>query len=119
MLRTYRRAICGLLLTLCVPWSAGCTIGRANQRVAYWLRTTAERLPPGSTLQEAKDLFSGAGLKLVCCVSAEPNLKWSWYAAERDIGRLLWMRYSVVVLVEVVPDDRVAHVEVERWGLGP
>jgi hypothetical protein len=119
MLRTYRRAICGLLLTLCALCSTGCTIGRANQRVAYWLKTTAERLPPGSTLQEAKDLFSGAGLKLVCCVSAEPNLKRSWYATERNVGRLLWMRYSVAVLVEVAPDDRVALVEVERWGLGP
>jgi hypothetical protein len=119
MLRAYRSAIGGLLLTLCAFCSTACTIGRVNQRVDYWSKTVAERLPPGSTLQDAKDLFSRAGLKFVCCVSAEPSLKRSWYATERDVGRLLWMRYSVAVLVEVAPDDRVAHVEVERWGLGP
>jgi hypothetical protein len=70
-------------------------------------------------LQDAKDLFSKAGLKFVCCVSAEPGLKRSWCATERKVGRLLWMEYSVAVLVEIAPDDRVVQVQVQRWGVGP
>jgi hypothetical protein len=66
-----------------------------------------------------KGLFSLAGLRFVCCVSAEPLLMRSWYATERNVGRFLLMEYSVAVLVEVIADDRVAKVQVQRWGLGP
>lgn len=118
MSRSYQRAFGGLLSILLATCSAGCTIGRVNQRLAYWSKTTEEKLPPSSTLQDAKDLFSNAGLKFICCVSAEPNLKRSWYATERKVGRLLWMEYSVVVLVQVEPDDRVVQVRVERWDVG-
>lgn len=115
---TYRRTVGALLAAILVTQSAGCTTGRVNQRVAYWSKTTAERLPPGSTLQDAKNLFSAAGLEFVCCVSAGPDLKRSWYAREPRDGRFLWTVYDVVVLVQVTPDDRIAHLEVQRWGVG-
>jgi hypothetical protein len=118
MSRKYSPALAPLLIGVVAIALGGCTIGRVNERVAYWSRTTAEKLPPGSTLQDAKDLFAAAGLEFVCCVSAEPQLKPSWYAMERNVGRYFIVEYSVAVLVEVSPDDRVVRVDVERWGVG-
>jgi hypothetical protein len=63
MSRTYRRMVGGLLWISLTTCFVGCTMGRVNQRLAYWSKTTAEKLPSGSTLQDAKDLFSKAGLK--------------------------------------------------------
>jgi hypothetical protein len=118
MLRTSRPALALLMIAVLATVSGGCTIGRVNERVAYWSKTTAQKLPPGSTLQDAKDLFAAAGLTFVCCVSAEPDLKPSWYAMERNVGRYFIVEYSVAVLVEVSPDDRILRVGVERWGVG-
>jgi hypothetical protein len=37
---------------------------------------------------------------------------------ERNVGRYFIVEYSVAVVVEVSPDDRVMRVDVERWGVG-
>ena len=97
---------------------ASCTIGRVDTRMKYWQEQTDKNLPVGTPLADAQAFFTARGLNLRCCVDAEPTILKSWFASEPYVGRLLWMEYSVTVLVKMSPDDRVENVRVERWGAG-
>jgi hypothetical protein len=96
---------------------AACSVGHADRRVAYWQSLTAQQLPPGSTLDEATQLFSSHGLDLHCCVSG-PDIDKAYYAMEKNVGRLLWMQYDVMVVVDISAERRVEGVKVVRLGVG-
>lgn len=108
-----------LLVVLALAISlAACSVGEANSRVAYWKSLAASQLPPGTALEGAKQLFSSHGLDLRCCVNAPPEINHAYYAVEKDAGRLLWMSYSVMVVVDVSTDGRVQKVQVQRISAG-
>jgi hypothetical protein len=110
-----RLATCCIFTLLCL-W--GCTTGHVATRLSYWTSETRDHLPIGTGLADAERFFEARGVQLRCCVSAEPDLPKSYYAVERDVGRLLWTQYSVAVLVRISATGQVENVQVERWGFG-
>jgi hypothetical protein len=97
--------------------AAGCSTGRVNERVAYWSKIITEQVRPGTTLEAAQSALSAHGLQLQCCVSG-PDNKRSFFASEKDVGRLFFTEYSVVVIVNISRDNLVEDARVERWGVG-
>ena len=110
--------ICVELAMVCSAlFTVGCSMGKVNERVAYWTKITADQVPPGSTLEKAQSVLSAHGLQLRCCVSG-PDNKQSYFASEKDVGRFFFTEYSVVVIVNFSRDNNVEDARVERWGLG-
>ena len=95
----------------------GCATARVDERIAYWNTEVAANLPIGASRQQAEGFFASRGTALKCCVTP-PNGKNYSLAFEHKVGRMLWMEYDVAVLVLFAPDDKVAEVSVERWGVG-
>jgi hypothetical protein len=96
---------------------SGCTIGRANARVAYWIEETRVHVPLGSRIEDAQAFFASHGLELRCCMSG-PDIDRAYSAMERDIGRFAWTEYSALIVVDVASDRRVSQVRILRVGLG-
>jgi hypothetical protein len=113
-----RLAASCLFTLLCLLCLSGCTTGRVATRLSYWTTETRDHLPVGTNLPDAERFFEVRGLHLRCCVSAEPDVPKSYFAVERDVGRLLWTQYSVSVLVRISATGQVENVRVERWGVG-
>lgn len=111
----YRQIACCIVALLSL-W--GCTTGRVAARLSYWSSEARDHLPVGTALPEAERFFEARGLQLRCCVDAEPSVPKSYYAVERNVGRLLWTEYDVAVLVRISLAGRVENVRVERWGVG-
>jgi hypothetical protein len=107
-----------LSLPMLLALVAGCTLGRVNERMAYWDAETRQHLPPGTTLSEAQHFFATRGLTLACCVSGPPGAASYHFAKERKVGRFLFTEYDVAVLVALSPSQQVEAVRVERWGVG-
>ncbi len=97
--------------------ATGCSTGRVNERVSYWSKITADRIPSGSTLDNAEAVLAANGLQLRCCVSG-PDDKKSYFASEKNVGRFFFTEYSVVVIVNVSQDGHVEDSRVETWGVG-
>jgi len=97
--------------------AAGCSTGRVDERVDYWSKITSDKVPSGSTLENAQTVLAAHGLQLRCCVSGLDN-KQSYFAPEKNVGRFFFTEYSVVVIVNVSHDGHVENVKVERWGVG-
>jgi hypothetical protein len=110
-----RHAACCIFILLCL---GGCTTGHVAKRLSYWTSETRDHLPIGTDLPDAERFFETRGVRLRCCVSAEPDVPKSYFAVERDVGRLLWTQYSVAVLVRISATGQVENVRVERWGVG-
>jgi hypothetical protein len=113
-----RPATALLWVAAAVVLVSGCTMGRVERRMQYWQEETHKHLPVGTPLADAQTFFATRGLKLVCCLSAEPRVPKSRYASERNVGQFLWMKYNVVVLVKMSAENQVESVQVERWGVG-
>jgi hypothetical protein len=96
----------------------GCTLGRVNDRVAYWDAETRQHLPSGTALSEAQQFFAARGLTLACCVSGPPGAAEYYFAKEGKVGRFFFTEYDVAVLVALSPSQQVETVRVERWGVG-
>jgi hypothetical protein len=114
-MRLARQAACCILTLLCL-WS--CTTGRVAMRLSYWTSETRDHLPIGTELPDAERFFEARGLRLRCCVTAEPDVPKSYFAVEHNVGYLLWTEYSVAVLVRISATGQVENVRVERWGFG-
>jgi hypothetical protein len=97
---------------------AGCSTHRVKERMAYWETESSRYLPPGSTLQQAKDFFSSRGSSLLCCLRSPPQIPQAYYVLEHDVGFFLLTSYSVAVLVTLSDTDKVESVKVQRWGVG-
>ena len=110
-----RQVACCILSLLCL---SGCTTGRVAARMSYWTSETQAHLPVGTELADAERFFEARGLQLRCCVDAEPDVPKSYIASERNVGRLLWMEYSVAVFVRISATGRVEDVRVVRLGVG-
>jgi hypothetical protein len=109
--------ICTFLWTLLPCAIAGCSIGRADSRIAYWQAETQAHLPVGTRVEDAQAFFASRGLHLQCCMSG-PNIENAYSATEKNIGRLGWTEYSALIVVDVSPDQRVSKVRVLRIGVG-
>ena len=95
----------------------GCSTGRANSRVEYWVEQTRDHLPVGTRLVDAERFFAARGLKLKCCMSG-PDIDNAYSAMERNAGRFVFTEYSVLIVVDVSPDGLVNRVRVQRIGVG-
>lgn len=104
-----------VLLPFC--FVLGCSTSRVDERIAYWKTETTVHLPIGATKQQAEEFFSGRGASLKCCVRQPPGPDYH-YVLERNLGRTLWTRYDVVVLVQFSAENKVADVKFNRWGIG-
>jgi hypothetical protein len=111
------RPLWALGCCLSIAAFAGCTVGRANARVAYWTEETRVHVPVGSRIEDAQAFFASRGLDLRCCTSG-PDINEAYSATERNIGRFAWTEYSALIVVDVAPDRRVSHVRVLRTGVG-
>jgi hypothetical protein len=101
--------------TLCV---AGCSVGHADARVAYWTEQARLHVPAGTSVADAVHFFGARGLRLRCCMSG-PGIDHAYSATERDIGRFGWIEYSALIVVDVTAEQRVSRVRVLRVGVGP
>jgi hypothetical protein len=97
---------------------SACSTARVDERLAYWHTETLERLPPGTTLQDAQAFFASRGLKLGCCVSSPPQIVNAYWASEPRVGRSFFMEYGIMILVHLSPDQKVEKVLVQRIGVG-
>ena len=95
---------------------AACSTSRVDERMSYWRAEVAGHLPVGTAKPQAEAFFAARGAKLECCVRSSGP--WLHFARERNVGRLLWTEYDVVVEVEFSADEKVASVSVRRWGVG-
>jgi hypothetical protein len=109
--------VCTLLWTLLACATAGCSLGRADSRIAYWQAETRAHVPVGSRIEDAQAFFAARGLELRCCMSG-PDIEHAYSATERNIGRFGWTEYSALIVVDVSPDQRVSQVRVLRTGVG-
>ena len=118
-LRMPRRALLvwTLLWTLLPGASAGCSVGQADSRIAYWQAETRAHVPVGSRIDDARAFLAARGLDLHCCMSG-PQIEHAYSATERNIGRFGWIEYSALIVVDVSPDQRVSQVRVLRIGAG-
>ena len=111
------RKLTPLLWTLWVSVIAGCTVGRADARVAYWTEETRVHIPVGTRIEDAQAFFASRGLELRCCTSG-PDIDRAYSAMERNTGRFVWTEYSALIVVDVASDRRVSRVRVLRIGVG-
>jgi hypothetical protein len=95
-----------------------CSLGRVNERMAYWTSETHEHLVIGSSVAEAQRFFEARGITLTCCVSGPPGAERYYYAVERKVGSFLLTDYDVAILVALGSSKEVQAVRVERWGFG-
>ncbi len=95
----------------------GCSTGRVNSRVEYWVAQTREHLPVGTRLADAESFFASRSLTLRCCMSG-PDIDHAYSTMERNVGRFAFTEYSVLIVVDVSPDGLVNRVRVERIGVG-
>jgi hypothetical protein len=117
--RCLRFARCPRLsLLVLVALLDGCSLGRVNERMAYWDAKTRQHLPPGTAFSEAQQFFATRGLTLACCVSGPPGAGKYYFAKERKVGRFFFTEYDVAVLVALSASQKVETVRVERWGVG-
>jgi hypothetical protein len=107
-----------LVCTLLATTIAGCSLRRANKRIAYWTKETTAHIPVGTPIDEAKAFLASRGLDLRCCMSFG-DADHAYWAMERDIGQFIWMEYNAEIAIEVTPDQRVSRVRVYRIGVGP
>jgi len=96
---------------------SGCSTALVDERIAYWSTSAKESLPPGTTLQEAKNFFASKGLELRCCVSG-PDITDAYFTSERKVGRNFFVEYDVAIIVDITQDQRVERIRVQRWGVG-
>jgi len=96
----------------------GCSIGRANARVAYWTEQARLHIPAGTPIAAAASFLATRGLQLRCCMSG-PGIDRAYSATDRNIGRFGWIEYSTLIVVDVSSDQRVNRVRVLRIGVGP
>jgi hypothetical protein len=96
----------------------GCSLGRANKRIAYWTKETTAHIPAGTPINDAKAFLASRGLDLRCCMS-NGDVDHAYSATERNIGQFIWMEYDAMIAIEVTPDQRVSRVQVYRIGVGP
>jgi hypothetical protein len=96
---------------------AGCSVGRADARVAYWIGETRVHVPIGTRIEDAQTFFASRGLELRCCTSG-PDIEQAYSAVERNIGRFAWTEYSALIVVDVSPEGRVSRTRVLRIGAG-
>jgi hypothetical protein len=78
-------AVCALLCAFACLL-LGCSTGRANSRVEYWVEQARDYLPVGTRLVDAERFFAARGLKLRCCTSG-PDIDNAYFAMERNAGR--------------------------------
>ena len=93
-----------------------CDFGRSTSRIVYWQDETSKNLPIGTSKSDAEKFFRDRGIELGCCISG-PDMKNSYLATEKNIGRELFMEYNVTIVVDF-KDDKVARVRVMRLGAG-
>jgi len=96
---------------------SGCTIWLANSRVAYWQRQTEIHIPAGTTLVDAQRFFAEHGLELKCCISG-PDIHDAYSTTDRNVGRLIFTEYSVLVVADVSANQTVDRIRVLRIGVG-
>jgi hypothetical protein len=108
----------GFGLLLAAVLASGCSLGRVNERMAYWDTETRTHLPAGTALADARQFFAARGLALRCCVSGSPGAGKYYVAREPKVGRFLFTEYDIAVLVALTASQQVASVRVERWGVG-
>jgi hypothetical protein len=106
-----------LVCALAATTIAGCSLGRANRRIAYWNKETAAHLPAGTSLEDAQAFFASHGLNLRCCASAD-EFDHAYFAMERHIGQYFLMEYDAIITVEITPDRRVGRIHVNWIGVG-
>lgn len=95
----------------------GCTVGRADARVSYWIGETRVHVPIGTRIEDAQAFFASRGLELRCCTSG-PGIEQAYSAVERNIGRFVWTEYSALIVVDVSQAGRVTRTRVLRVGAG-
>lgn len=105
------------LIVLLPVLITGCSTVRVDARMDYWKSETTAHLPIGSSKQQAVDFFASRGLALGCCMSQPPGPAYH-LAYERNVGRILWTEYDVVVLVRISAEDKVSEIKVQSWGIG-
>lgn len=95
-----------------------CAHRTVAERTDYWRSETAQSLPVGASLEAARAFFEQRGLKLVCCMNQLNGTPPKHYALEREVEHSFLMRYDVAILVEITPDQHVAAISVQQWGIG-
>jgi hypothetical protein len=118
-LRVNRITLLARILGWCLPASvvAGCSIGHANARVAYWTEETRLHVPVGGRIEDAQAFFASRGLQLRCCMSGR-DIDQAYSATDRNVGCFAWTEYSALIVVDVSPEHRVNRVRVLRVGVG-
>jgi len=96
---------------------SGCSAGRADARVSYWMQEAQLHVPVGTPIADAIAFFASRGLALTCCMSG-PDIEQAYSAMERDVGRFAWTEYSALIVVDVSREQRVRRVRVLRVGMG-
>jgi len=103
-----------LVLAIAVGCGAPAEAGKLEERENYWRDSLRSELPPGTSLDQAKQFFAKSGLEHSFDAPSH-----TISAIERDVAQNFPVSWSITIQCKFDASERVERCESKKVGTGP